>query len=42
VRDEEHSRPARAKRLDDAEQALDLHGGERGRRLVHHDHLGVE
>ena len=34
--------PAGAQALDDAEQPLDLDGRQRGRRLVHDDHLGVE
>ncbi len=41
VRDEEHGGAARAQRLGDAEQPLDLGGRERRRRLVHHDHARV-
>ena len=41
VRDEEHRVSARPQRLDDAEQPVDLRAGERGGRLVHHDHARV-
>ena len=41
VRDEEHRVAARAQRLDDAEQPLDLGRRERRGRLVHHDHARV-
>ena len=41
MRDEEHRVAARAQRLDDAEQPVDLRGRQRGRRLVHHDHPRV-
>ena len=44
VRDEEHRGALGTQRLDDAEEAVDLGRGERGGRLVHHDHarLGRE
>ena len=41
MRDEEHRVAARAQRLDDAEQPLDLGRRQRGGRLVHHDHARV-
>ncbi len=41
MRDEQHRVAACAKRLDDAEQPLDLGGRQRCGRLVHHDHAGV-
>ena len=41
MRDEEHRVAARPQCLDDAEQPVDLRPGQRGRRLVHHDHPRV-